>query len=71
MRTIGPTHRVWCNPAANECQEVENADSGLEELIKIAAGERAKHMYEKGDLTCGFMSCGQGIGLSRDIPTVE
>lgn len=27
-------------------------------------------MYQEGDLECGVMSCGQGIGLVHDIPTV-
>ena len=71
MRSIGATHRVWCNPAANECQELENAGAGLDELLKVAAGENAKRMYETGDLACGIMSCGQGIGLVHDIPTVK
>ncbi len=27
-------------------------------------------MYRTGDLECGIMSCGQGVGLVRDVPTV-
>ena len=28
-------------------------------------------MYEKGDLDAGIISCGQGVGMAHDIPTVE
>ena len=70
MRSIGATHRVWWNPAAERCLELENAGGSLEELISIAAGEKARRMYREGDLECGIMSCGQGIGLVHDIPTV-
>ena len=70
LRSIGATHRVWCNPAAEKCIELENAGAGLEELITAASGEKARQMYRTGDLECGILSCGQGIGMVRDIPTV-
>ena len=70
LRSIGATHRVWCNPAAEKCIELENAGAGLEELITAASGEKARQMYRNGDLECGILSCGQGIGMVRDIPTV-
>ena len=70
LRSIGATHRVWCNPAAEKCIELENAGAGLEDLITAASGEKARRMYRTGDLECGILSCGQGIGLVRDIPTV-
>ena len=28
-------------------------------------------MYESGDLDAGIISCGEGIGLAHDIPTVK
>ena len=28
-------------------------------------------MYETGDLGAGIVSCGQGIGLTKDIPSVK
>jgi nitronate monooxygenase len=70
LRSIGATHRVWNNPAAEVCQELEKAGAGLEELIRAASGEKARLMYRTGDLECGIMSCGQGVGLVRDVPTV-
>ncbi len=71
LRAIGATHRVWNNPAAEVCLELEKAGAGLEELIRAASGEKARLMYQTGDLDCGIMSCGQGVGLLHDVPTVK
>jgi NADH:quinone reductase (non-electrogenic) len=70
LRSIGATHRVWNNPAAEVCLELEKAGAGLEELIRAASGEKARLMYRTGDLECGIMSCGQGVGMVHDVPTV-
>ena len=71
MRSIGATHRVWNNGAAKKCAELEASQANLPEIINIAAGEKAKKMYRDGDLDAGVISCGQGIGLAHDIPTVK
>ena len=71
MRSIGATHRVWANPAAEKCAEVEAAGGGFEEVLDIVAGEKSKKMYEEGDIAAGIVSCGQGIGLINEIPTVK
>ena len=41
------------------------------EIFNVAAGSKSKLMYEQGDLTAGIISCGQGVGLIHDIPTVK
>jgi len=71
MRSIGATHRVWTNSAAKKVAELEADEAGLEEILKMAAGEKAKKMYDEGDLDVGIISCGQGIGMAHDIPTVK
>ena len=71
MRSIGATHRVWASTAAKKCTELEDTHAGLPEILKIVAGDKAKMMYDKGDLDAGIISCGQGIGLAHDIPTVK
>jgi NAD(P)H-dependent flavin oxidoreductase YrpB (nitropropane dioxygenase family) len=71
MRSIGATHRVWANRAARNCAELEAAQASLPEILSVVAGERAKSMYENGNLDAGVISCGQGIGLAHDIPTVK
>lgn len=71
MRSIGGTHRVWANPAADKCEELEASGGSFEEVLKIVAGINARKMYEEGDLDCGIISCGQGVGICRDIPKVK
>ncbi|HDZ91317.1 MAG TPA: nitronate monooxygenase, partial [Deltaproteobacteria bacterium] len=71
MRSIGATHRVWNNRAANRILELEKNQADLPEILNIAAGEKARKMYREGDLDAGIISCGQGIGMVHDIPTVK
>ncbi len=71
MRSIGATHRVWTNAAARKITELEASQAGLPEILTIAAGEKAKKMYREGDLDAGIISCGQGVGMAHDIPTVK
>jgi nitronate monooxygenase len=71
MRSIGSTHRVWINPAAQKCLELETRGAELAEVLEVVSGERAKVMFDQGDLSAGLISCGQGVGLAHDIPTVQ
>jgi NAD(P)H-dependent flavin oxidoreductase YrpB (nitropropane dioxygenase family) len=71
MRSVGATHRVWANTAAKRCVELEAGQADLQELIRIAAGDKARKMYNEGDIDLGIISCGQGVGMARDIPTVR
>jgi NAD(P)H-dependent flavin oxidoreductase YrpB (nitropropane dioxygenase family) len=71
MRSVGATHRVWANVAAKRCVELEAGQADLQELIRIAAGDKARKMYNEGDIDLGIISCGQGVGMARDIPTVR
>lgn len=71
MRSIGATHRVWTNDAAKKIIELEKDQAALPEILNIAAGEKAKLLYDKGELDVGIISCGQGVGMVHDIPTVQ
>lgn len=71
MRSVNATHRVLNNAAAQRCLEAESKGASLNEIIEIASGVHAKKMYDGGDLDAGIMSCGQGVGLAHDIPTVQ
>ncbi|HUT55917.1 MAG TPA: nitronate monooxygenase family protein [bacterium] len=70
MRSIGANHRVWNNAAAKKCAQIEAAKGSFNEVISIVAGDKARRMYQDGDLDAGVISCGQGVGLCRDVPTV-
>ena len=71
LRSLGATHRAWINAAAKKCAELETAQADVAEILKVVAGEHAKHMYDTGDLDAGILPCGQGIGLVHDIPTIK
>ncbi len=71
MRPIGATHRVWNNAAAQKCLEIEKAKGDFDEVLSIVAGDKARKMYDEGDIDVGVVSLGQGVGLVHDIPTVK
>jgi len=71
MRSIGATHRVWSTAAAKKCAEMEAKQAGLEELLTVISGEKAKKMYKDGNLDMGIIACGQGVGMANDIPTIK
>ena len=71
MRSIGATHRVWNNAAAQKCLEIEKSNGDFDEVLSIVAGDKARLMYDKGDIEVGVVSAGQGLGLIHDIPTVK
>ena len=71
MRSIRNTHRVWKNQAAEKIIELESNKAPLQEIIQVASGQNARKMYTEGDLDVGMISCGQGVGLVKDIPTVK
>jgi len=67
MRTIQNSHRVWTNDAARKVAELEKQQAGLMEIVRMAGGDKAKRMYQEGDLEAGTISCGQGIGLVKKV----
>ena len=71
MRSIGATHRVWNNAAAQKCLEIEKSNGDFDEVLSIVAGDKARLMYDKGDIEIGVVSAGQGLGLIHDVPTVK
>jgi NADH:quinone reductase (non-electrogenic) len=71
MRSIGATHRVWNNEAAQKCLEIEKAEGDFEEILSVVAGDKARAMYSDGDIDLGVIALGQGVGLIHDIPTIK
>ena len=71
MRSIGATHRVWNNAAAQKCLEIEQNNGSFDEVLSIVTGDKARQMFDKGNTDVGVISCGQGIGLIHDIPSVK
>ncbi len=71
LRSVGNTHRLWDNKAAQQVLELEAQNAPLFQLIQAAAGDKAEKMYREGDIDLGVVACGQGVGLIKDIPTVK
>ena len=71
MRSLGAAHRVWNNQVAKKVIELESSKIDQMEIFDVAAGSKSKLMYEQGVLTAGIVSCGQGVGLIHNIPTVK
>lgn len=71
MRSLNATHRVLANEAARKCVELEESKADFLTLYEVIKGENARQMYEEGDVEKGILACGQGIGLTRDIPTLK
>jgi len=71
LRSLGATHRVWVNAAAKRCRDLETSQAGVTEILSVVAGQKAKEMYETGNLDVGVVPCGQSVGLCHDIPTVQ
>ena len=71
LRSVGNTHRVWKNKAAQITAEMEQRGATLEELFKVISGDQARKLYFEGDPDAGLLACGQGIGLVREIKPVR
>jgi nitronate monooxygenase len=71
MRSLNATHRVWRNTAAEKCSELENKGADFGELFSVISGENTKRMFNGGEIDAGILACGQGIGMCREILSVE
>lgn len=71
MRSLGNTHRVWKNEASDKVLKLESDRASLNEIIDVAAGTKARRMFELGNLDEGVLSCGQGVGLVREVKPVK
>jgi len=71
LRSVNNPLRVWKNKAAQNVLKLEASGAKDMELFKAASGMLSREMFEKGDITEGIISIGQGLGLSNDIPTLK
>ncbi len=71
MRSLNATHRVLNNGAAHKCLELEKEKADFAELYEVIKGENARLMFDEGDVDKGILACGQGVGLTHDIPTLR
>lgn len=71
QRNIGSPSRVALNAVSKEVDKLENEGATIEELIPLITGQRSKKVYFEGNLDGGIWSCGQSVGLIKEILTVN
>ena len=71
MRSLNATHRVWHDAAASNCMDLEACGADFPEILEVVSGQRAKKMYDEGDLDEGILACGQGICFAKEILPVK
>jgi nitronate monooxygenase len=71
LRSIQNSHRVWINDVAKKLGEMEKQRASLQEIIQVASGEKAKRMFQEGDLNGGVIACGQGVGLVKKVMPIK
>ncbi|KQU22479.1 NAD(P)H-dependent flavin oxidoreductase [Peribacillus butanolivorans] len=71
QRNIGSPSRVALNTVSKEVDRLENEGATLGELIPLITGQRSKSVYFEGNLDGGIWSCGQSVGLIKEVKTVD
>ncbi|CAE8682085.1 unnamed protein product [Polarella glacialis] len=73
MQTLGNTERVYKNKVVIECRDIEAKQPGeFEAIRRLVSGENyRKSFQETGDAETSVWSCGQSIGLIKDIPSCK
>jgi nitronate monooxygenase len=71
QKSIGSPSRVAVNEVSLEVERLEQKGTTLEELLPLISGQRGKRVYFEGDVNLGIWSCGQSVGLIKEILSVR
>jgi NAD(P)H-dependent flavin oxidoreductase YrpB (nitropropane dioxygenase family) len=71
QRSIRNAGRVIRNRAAEKVLAMEGQGASLEELLPLISGQHGRRAFQEGDLESAILSCGQGVGLVREIKNVR
>ena len=72
LRPYGNTHRCLVTDVTKKVQELEKENAPFEKIYPLIEGPRNQKLVKEGDLSSGFLSCGQGIGqIDRVLPIKE
>jgi len=71
FRTLRNSSRVFRNQVAVEVLSIESqpGPTDFADLAPLVAGQRGRRVWEEGDVQLGTWSCGQVVGLIKDIPS--
>jgi nitronate monooxygenase len=64
-------YRAWKNAAAQRVADLEARRAGMAEVMQAAAGTLSGRMLEDGDINAGILSCGQSVGIIKEIQPVR
>lgn len=67
QRNIGSPSRVALNEVSKEVDRLEKEGATIEQLLPLIAGQRSKQVYFEGDIDGGIWSCGQSVGLIKEV----
>lgn len=70
-KNLGLQCRALKNGVVSAIEEVESNNGGLEEMMPLMTGQRAKQGWINGDVDLGVYTVGQSIGRISDIPTTS
>ncbi|WP_082232810.1 NAD(P)H-dependent flavin oxidoreductase [Halobacillus massiliensis] len=71
QRNIGSPSRVALNEVSKEVDRLEQEGATLEDLLPLITGQRSKSVYFEGDLDGGIWSCGQAVGLVKEVLSIK
>lgn len=71
MRAYGNSHRCLANEVTAKVEELEKNNAPINEVIPYIIGEESQKMLFGGELSKGYISCGQGIGQINEIMPVK
>ncbi len=71
QRNIGSPSRVALNAVSKEVDRLEREGATIEQLMPLITGQRAKQVYFEGDLDGGIWSCGQSVGLIKEVLSIK
>jgi len=72
LRPYGNTHRCLVTDVTKKVQGLEKENAPFEKIYPLIEGPRNQKLVKEGDLSSGFLSCGQGIGqIDRILPIKE
>lgn len=63
--------RALRNGIMRKVEEVEVAGGDLADLLPLISGQRAKKVWEEGNVEEAMLTIGQSVGRINDIPTVD
>lgn len=68
-KSVGLQGRALKNKLAEQVLDLEAKGAGLNELIPLLAGQRAKEAWQNGELDSAAVMVGQSVGLVKEVTT--